>query len=329
MTSRRLILVLALALSALALLPAQEVKLASVAPEASPWGAALNQLAVEWRNISNGRVRVRVYHNAIAGDESDILRKIRIGQLQAGVFTSSGLKQIVPEVFSVSVPFLIDSEDELDYVMERITPELNALVEENRMHVLAWSRAGWVHFFSRDRIAYPEDLRSQRLAADPADEELRQAFRAMGFRPTPIPASELLTSLNSGLVDAFFTSPLAAAGFQWFGVAPNMLDVKVAPFLGAILISDAAWRRIPNSMKDELLAAAGEVAARIDEDVLGLEEEALVTMREFGLNVQEGTPEILEAWESYVAEYETEVLRVFDPVMTERVRELVDEFNGR
>lgn len=310
-------------------LVAQEIKLASVAPEASPWGSALNQLAVDWRRISNGRIRVRVYHNAIAGEEGDILRKMRIGQLQAAVLTSSGLKQVVPEVFSVSVPFLISSEEELSYVMERITPELNAKFERDRFHVLAWSRAGWVHFFSKEPVTYPEDLKELRIAADPNDQELRQAFRIMGYRPIPMPQPELLTSLNSGLVDAFYTSPLVAAGFQWFGVAPHMLDLKVAPFLGAILITDSAWRRIPTSFKEDLLSSAQDAADKIEEDVRGLEEEALRTMTRFGLEIQEVTPEIEAAWERDVERYSEAMLDVFDSEMTARIQQLLSQFGRR
>lgn len=326
---RRILAALALFVVCVAFAGAQEIKLASVAPEASPWGRALNDLAVEWRDISNGRVRVRVYHNAIAGDEDDILRKMRIGQLQAAVLTSQGMKQVVPEVFSVSVPLMINSQAELSYVMDEIEPELNAAFERNRLHVLAWSRAGWVHFFSKEPVTYPEDLKSQRLAANPVDQELLQAFRIMGYRPIPMPQPELLTSLNSGLVDAFYTSPLVAAGFQWFGIAPHMLDLKVAPFLGSIVISDAAWRRIPNSMKDELLEAADAISRQIDDEVRELEEEALETMQRFGLEVQEVTPEIEAVWERDVERHNEALLDVFDPEMTVRIRELLAEFGER
>jgi TRAP-type C4-dicarboxylate transport system substrate-binding protein len=307
----------------------QEIKLASVAPEASPYGSALNQMALEWSRISDGRVRLRVYHNAIAGDESDILRKMRIGQLQAAVLTSSGMKQVVPEVFAVSVPFMIGSEDELHYVMERIEPDLDAAFEEQRLHVLAWSRAGWVHFFSKEPVVYPADLKSQRLAADPNDQELQQAFRIMGYRPIPMPQPELLTSLNSGLVDAFYTSPLVAAGFQWFGLAPHMLDLKVAPFLGAIVVTDAAWRRVPDSIKDQLMASARGIAQQIEDEVLDLEEEALATMVRFGLQIQSTTPEIQEAWETDVAKYADAMLEVFDPDMTTRIREILAQRGSR
>ena len=326
MTNRRRLIIALLVLIAVFPLSGQTIKLASVAPENSPWGSALNQMAVDWARISGGRIRLQVFHNAIAGEESDVLRKIRIGQLQAGVFTSAGMKQIVPEVFSVSVPFMIRSDEQLDFVMDRIRPELEELFVESRLHVLAWSRAGWVHFFSRDPVTYPEELKVQRLASDPNDLELQQAFKVMGYNPIPMPQPELLTSLNSGLVDAFYTSPLVAGGFQWFGLAPNMLDLKVAPFLGAILISDAAWRRIPNNLKDELLEAATTVAAQINEEVLGLEADALSSMVRYGLNVQELTPEIEQLWVDDVALYDDAMLEVFETRMTRRVRQILNEF---
>jgi TRAP-type C4-dicarboxylate transport system substrate-binding protein len=302
------------------------IKLASVAPEQSPWGNALNQLAVEWSRISNGQVRLTVYHNAIAGEESDVLRKMRIGQLQAGVFTSAGMKQIVPEVFSISVPFMIRSEEQLDYVMERLKPDLESLFEDKRMHVLSWSRAGWVHFFSKEQVTYPDDLKSQRLASDPNDLELQQAFKIMGYNPIPMPQPELLTSLNSGLVDAFYTSPLIAGGYQWFALAPHMLDLKVAPFLGAIIISDTTWRRIPDGMKDQLVAAAQRVAAQIDDDVRRLEAQAVESMQQYGLQVTEVTPQIEKAWVDYVSRYSDAMLDVFDPDMTQRIRDILSDF---
>ena len=327
MRFRTLILLLLVAI-VITPIGAVEIKLASVAPEQSPWGAALNQMAADWLQISGGAVRLRVYHNAIAGEESDVLRKMRIGQLQAAVLTSAGMKLVVPEVFSISVPFMIRSNEDLSAVMDEVTPDLDAEFDNERLHVLAWTRAGWIHFFSRDPVTYPADLRSQRLAADPNDEELLQAFRIMGFRPIAMPQPELMQSLNSGLVDAFYTSPLVAAGYQWFGIAPNMLDLPVAPFLGAIVVTDAAWRRVPASMRSDLMASAQEIADQIEDQVRQLEEQALDTMQQYGLHVQEVTPEIEDAWVSYVGRYSDAMLDVFDPGMTQRIREILAEREG-
>lgn len=186
---------------------ALEIKISSPAPEQSPWGAALNRIAAEWGELSNGRIRLRIYHNSIAGDEASVIRKMRINQLQAAVLTSAGMKIIVPEVFSMSAPFMIQSEEELNYVLAQVAPDLEEEFRQNRFHVIAWSQAGWIHFFSRDPVAVPDDLRSQRLSADPSDPELLQAFRALGFSPEPVPQQEVLTSLNRGMIDAFYTSP--------------------------------------------------------------------------------------------------------------------------
>jgi TRAP-type C4-dicarboxylate transport system substrate-binding protein len=210
--------------------------------------------------------------------------------------------------------------------MDRVRPELEALFEQNRLHVLSWSRAGWVHFFSREPVTYPDDLKSQRLASDPNDLELQQAFKIMGYTPIPMPQPELLTSLNSGLVDAFYTSPLVAGGYQWFALAPYMLDLKVAPFLGAIVISDAAWRRIPDDIKDELMASARRVASQIDDDVRQLEAEAVQSMQSYGLTVTEVSPELEQVWVEDVSRYDNAMLDVFDPEMTEQIRDLLQEF---
>lgn len=326
MPMKRSVAVLLFLITTTVALSSQEIKLASVAPEQSPFGSALNDLAREWSRITDGRVRLRVYHNGVAGDESDVIRKIRIGQLQAAVLTSTGMNLIVPEVLSVSVPFLLGSDEELNYVLREIQPELEAEFAENRLRVLSWSRAGWIRFFTREPIVYPDDLRRLRLVVDATDPQIEQAFKAMGYRPIPLPATEVLTGLNSGLVDAFFTTPLAAAGFQWFAVAPHMLDMEVAPLLGAIVIADTAWRRIPARFHDQLRASAERVGLEIEREIARLEAEAVDQMIRFGLVVQEVTPEIEAAWTAELDDNREDVLSAFDRDMTLRIQSLLQDF---
>lgn len=304
-------------------LSALEIKLASPAPEQSPWGAALNQLASDWLRISGGSVRLRIYHNGVAGSETDVLRKLRINQIQAAVLTSSGMKQVVPEVFALSTPFLIRSEETLQQVMAEVQPDLDAAFDRSRLTVLAWSQAGWIHFFSREPVTYPSDLQALRLASDPADQELAQAFTTMGFYPIPISPQEVITALNSRMIDAFYSSPVGAAGYQWFALAPNMLDLKVAPFMGSIVVSNSVWRRIDDDIKPALLRSARSVAAEIDRDVALLETDAIDTMKRYGLHVEPVPPEVEHVWLSYVQRYDDELLNVFDPEMIGRIRSIM------
>jgi TRAP-type C4-dicarboxylate transport system substrate-binding protein len=272
------------------------LKVASAAPESSPWGEALNRIASEWAEISGGEVTLQVFHNSIAGEEVDVVRKMRVGQIDAGIFTTVGLAEIASEIKTISAPFLIRSNEEFDYVFERMQDSFAEAVERRRFQVLGWSKAGWVRFFANEAIRTPEDLMEITLGGSGSDPELLRAFRVMGFRITPVGTTEVLTALNSGMIDAIYASPISAAGFQWFSQAQNMLNVRVAPFIGGFVATQRAWRRVPDAIKPELLEAVDEMVARLDSDVLSLEQEAVDTMESYGLNVIEPSESQREEW---------------------------------
>jgi TRAP-type C4-dicarboxylate transport system substrate-binding protein len=153
------------------------IKIASIAPENSPWGKELNILAAEWKKISNGRVILKIYHNGIAGDEGTVLRKMKMGQLHGGIFTARGLSSLFPDITVISYPFLIKTDDELDYVMTKIKPMLNQQIEAKGYKILAWSKAGWVRFFGTSKIEVPEDLKSHKLVSNPLDQAFITGFK--------------------------------------------------------------------------------------------------------------------------------------------------------
>ena len=97
-----------------------QIKMASIAPENSPWGKSINKISAQWSEVSKGTVKLKIYHNGIVGSEENMIRKMKIGQIQAGVFSSYGLTKITPEIMSLSIPFLIKSDDELNYVLGKI-----------------------------------------------------------------------------------------------------------------------------------------------------------------------------------------------------------------
>ena len=184
------------------------IKMGSVAPEQSPWGTALNRLAAEWSRISNGRVQLKIYHNGIAGDESDMLRKLRIGQLQGVVLTSLGLIEIDPDFIAISMPSLIRDSRELSYVLDKLKPYFAAKLKEKNLAVLGWSKAGWVEFFGKRPILTPDDLKSMKLTIGGQDENFLKVWKLMGYNAVPVAISETLSALNSGMADALYASPL-------------------------------------------------------------------------------------------------------------------------
>ncbi len=325
--SRRCLLVLTIVLLSASSASAVTLKLASVAPENSPWGAALNRMAADWARISGGQVTLQIYHNAIAGDEPDVVRKMRIGQIQMAVFTSSGLRLLADEVMTLNMPLLIRTEDELDYVLSEVSDVLSSSVQRARFYALVWSKGGWVRFFANAPLTSPASLRRLRLAAAADNQELLQAFRLMGYQAIPVAQNELLTSLNSGMVDAFYSSPIAAAGFQWFARAPYMLDLPVAPFIGGVVVSDRAWNRVPDHLKPQLVAAVVRHVDRLETVMEELETEAISTMQDYGLTVTELSDAQRRGWiDEFERSRDVTVGTVFDEQMYRHIQNLLTEY---
>jgi TRAP-type C4-dicarboxylate transport system substrate-binding protein len=299
---------------------AQIIKLASIAPENSPFGRVLNRFAADVQRITNGRVRLRIYHNGVQGDEQDIIRKIRIGQLQAGLFSSSGLDYVSRDFLAYSMPFLIRTDAELEYVLDQTRPFMEEKLLESGMRVLALAPAGWLRFFARDPVVVPQDLRDQRLAANPTQEAMIQVFKLLGYNPIPINLTETLSALNSGLIDAFYTSPIVAAGYQWFALAPHMPEFRVSPYLGSLVISERAWQRVPDQHRQEIEEAAKEAEEQMKADLFALEEEAIATMVEFGLEITD-VPD--SAYDRWIADFEKNFELSVGTVYSEEVFALI------
>jgi TRAP-type C4-dicarboxylate transport system substrate-binding protein len=272
------------------------VKLGTVAPEGSPWHEALQEMGAEWQKISGGKVKVRIYPGGVAGDEPDLLRKIRIGQLQAAALTKSGLFSLAPDIDLISFPLMLRTDDELDHLIGKVGPEIEAQLEENGFKVLNWSSAGWVYFFSRKPVFMPEDLQSQKFFFWGSDTEYLELLKGAGFRPVPLAINDLLPSLQTGLVDAFAAPPVAALSFQWFALTENMADLRWQPLPGATVISTRTWRRIPAEMRPRLENVAAAAGVRIRNRIAELNEEALKVMQGHGLKINRVSPQGVEYW---------------------------------
>lgn len=309
---------------------AQTVKLGTVAPEGSPWYRIARETGEAWNQITRGKVRLRIYPGGATGDDPDIVRKIRVGQLQAGLLTSQGLNQIVPDVQALQMPLLLTSYRELDYVRDRVTKRLEPLFEARGFKILAWGDAGWVHFFSQKPVVLPEDLKLLRLFAWFGDDtSYVDAWKRAGYNPVPIPATDILTGLRSGLINAFATVPLAALSFQWFGLAKNMTDLNWAPLIGATVISMKTWKEIPEQFRPLLLDSALEAAVRHKPATRKLNEQAVQVMTKHGLIVHPVSPDAFAHWErSARAGYASIIGRAVSAEMVGEVERLRNEFRA-
>ncbi|QQO08560.1 TRAP transporter substrate-binding protein DctP [Breznakiella homolactica] len=274
----------------------QVLKIASIAPENTPYGEFLNRMAREWRDATNGEVEVRIYHNGVAGNEDDVLRKLKLNQLQGGVFTSLGLNAITPEVMALSCPFFIRDNDEMNLVMSNLRGDFEEKIGDKGFVPVAWTNAGWVKLFSKTPVFVPSDLKSQKLGTSASEPELTQAFKTLGYNMIPINMNELLMALNSGMVDAIYQSPMMVAGLQIFTIAKNMASINIAPVVGSVVLNRNAWRSIPDKYKPRLMEINRQLERDFGSSIAKLEDDAVATMKSYGLVVNTINPDQLKLW---------------------------------
>jgi TRAP-type C4-dicarboxylate transport system substrate-binding protein len=297
---RRGFLALVLCLYAAAAAPAITIKLGSLAPTGSPFDLAIRRLAAEWQTVSGGTVVLKTYSGGIAGDEPDMVRKIRIGQLGAAAITVSGLNGIFHGVKSLSYPLFIKTDGELVYVLQKMRPHMEQEFEKRGFKVMMWSPGGWVYFFSRYPIVGPDDLRKQKLWVWAGDPDEVQAWQSAGFQVVPLASTDIMTSLQGGMIDAVITSPLIAASNQWFGIMKNMCGEKLGPLWGGLAVSMRTWNSIPADLKPKLMESAQKIADSLGEEVKKADQDAITVMQKYGLKITQMPEKQRIQWEQLV-----------------------------
>lgn len=272
------------------------VKMATLAPVGSPWHNLLLEMGQKWRDATDGEVVLRIYPGGVAGDERDMIRKIRIGQIHAAAVTIEGLTEVSRDMNVFYIPMLVDSFEELDAIRSPLVPQLERDLEKGDFHLLAWADVGWAYWFSREAVLVPADLKQMRHFTWAGDYHAEQLWRKGGFQPVPLASVDVLPSLQTGVIDAFSTTPLVALSFQWFALAPHMLDLKWGPLIGALIISKEMWDRIPPEHHPALedIGREMEVQAR---GIVPEMDKALDVMMENGLQIHKPSVEDRLVWE--------------------------------
>ncbi len=299
MNRRALLSTLASVLITAFAVPAQAavtIKIATLAPEGSTWYKAVRKIADEWARISEGEVNVKIYAGGVVGDEGAAIRKMRIGQLHAAAITNVGLADVDPAAQVTAAPRLIHTYDELDYVMAKMNARFEQRLLDQGFVLLTWGDVGWVHLFSKNPLADP--AQADEFKCYGGDAASAPAIEAIGFQAVPLSSTDVLPSLQSGLIDTFPATPLAALSQQWFALAKNMLDVPWSPLVGATVITTDAWNAIPAQYHAEFKKAALAAGEDIKTEVRKLDTKAVEVMKKYGLKVTAVDAEVRGAWQA-------------------------------
>ncbi|MDH4037743.1 MAG: TRAP transporter substrate-binding protein DctP [Candidatus Krumholzibacteria bacterium] len=217
--------------------PQSEIKVATLAPDGSTWMKTMRRIDEEVRTKTANRVGFKFYPGGVQGDEKDVIRKMRNGQIHGAAFTGFGLGAIVPEVRVLELPFMFESLDELDAVLERTDDYYRGLFDEKGYALLGWTDVGFVYLFSQTPVKSAADMPGCRWWIWSGDQLAEIFFKAFEITPIPLSAPDVLTSLQTGVVDAVYSSPLACVALQWFTRVKYMADMPITHGVSAVVVT--------------------------------------------------------------------------------------------
>jgi TRAP-type C4-dicarboxylate transport system substrate-binding protein len=274
------------------------VKLGTIAPEQSIWHDALLRIRQQWRDISGGEIELRIYAGGVLGGEDEMVRKMQRRGLDAVAISGAGLPAIDDSVSCLDMPLLFQSYEQLGRVRQAISPAIEAKVELRGYKVLGWAEAGWVHFFAKEPVRVPADLRRQRVWISTGSPEHEQLLNQFGFRVVALPVTDMLTGLQTGLIDAIDVPPLFALVDRSYQYASYMTDLNFAPLNSAVVINLSVWQRIPERYQARLQSAVETAIAQLRTEIQTAEREAISEMQARGLNVVTLDAAALAEWQA-------------------------------
>jgi TRAP-type C4-dicarboxylate transport system substrate-binding protein len=212
-------------------------------------------------------------------------RKMRIGQVQSAAVTTAGLANIDNAFELFKIPMFFDSYPELDAVLDKMTPLLKQRLEAKGFVLLNWGHGGWVYFFTKQPVESVEQLKKTKMFVWAGDETMMSLWKSNGYHPVGLAATDILTGLQTGMIDSYPTTPLLALTLQWYRSTPNMVGIGLAPLVGGLVVTKQAWQKIPPADQAKLLEACHEAESKLRSDVPKQDTTAIDEMRKRGLNV--------------------------------------------
>ena len=272
------------------------IKLATFVPDGSVWHRALREMGAEWSQSTGGRVQLKVYPGGVAGDEPDYVRKMRIGQIQAAAITTAGLSQIDNAFQMFGVPMFFDSYPELYAVLAKMTPILKQRLDAKGFVLLCWGHGGWVYFFTKQHASTVADIKKVKMFAMAGDDRWVQLWKTNGYTPVALAPSDMLTGLQTGMIEGTPTTPLLALTLQWYHQVPNMVGIGMAPLVGGLVMTKQAWGKISPADQAKVLAACQKLEKKLAAGVPQQDTSAVEEMKKRGLAVNTVSAAAVADW---------------------------------
>ena len=287
----------------------QTLKIATLAPDGSSWMKELRVAAKEIETTSQGRVLVKFYPGGVMGSDAVVLRKIRLGQLQGGVLTSSELAAVYPDAVIYGMPFMFDNWAEVDRARGVIDPLLAKGFEAKGYKMLGASGIGFAYMMGIKPMRTRAEMNSVKLWIPQNDVIAERVFKQGGITPIPLPLGDVFTSLQTGLVDTVANTPSGAVALQWHGKVRSMADLPISFIVGFMVLDIKAYQKLSPADQATVSKVFGTAAKRMDASIKRDDASALAAMKKQGLIVTKFDAAENARWRAIGAQVTTQLER--------------------
>jgi len=265
-------------------------KVASLAPDGSVWAKRFRDFTNEVIEKSGGEIGFKIYAGGVMGDDRAMYRKMRVGQLNGGGFTMTGISEVVPDFRVLGIPFLFNSYDEVDRVREKLMPRFEKDFDEKGLVLLAVSEVGFVYTMSTTPITTLSELKQSKAWAPEGDPISQVLLETVGVTPIPLSIPDVLTSLQTGLINTAFNSYYGSIVLQWFTRISYITDIPFAYAYGAFILDKRTFSSLPPHYAELMKSAAKTHFDRLLSDTRKSNEEALQVLLQNGITLVKPTP---------------------------------------
>ncbi|MCW8872010.1 MAG: TRAP transporter substrate-binding protein DctP [Xanthomonadales bacterium] len=309
---------------------AQTLKIATIAPEGASWMNDMRAGAKAIEEHTNGRVKFKFYGGGVQGNDKQVQRKMRTGQLHGGAFTSGGLNMFQDEADLFALPMMFNSIDEARYVRGHLEAELRQRLEEAGYVNFGFAAAGFAYMMSNVPLSTLTDLDGQKVWIPEGDPVGFAALRALGVAPVVMPVTDVMTGLQTDLLDSVTVPPVGAVVFQWHTRLKYITDVPVAYVYAALLIDRKAFARISPEDQQVVREVMEGIYRKFDQNGVRDNDQALRALLESGLQMVEPDAAEMSQWREIVRRSHRQLARegVFDATLLERMERLLEDYRA-
>jgi len=307
---------------------AADFKIATLAPEGSQWMQDIRAAAADVKKRTEGRVVIKLYGGGVMGNEKQVLRKIRIGQLQGGAFTANGISEKYPDIVLYGLPMLFRSQAEVNYVRQQLDATLAKGLEQAGFVSFGIAGGGFARIFANQPVTGSASLRGRKVWVPEGDRVSAAAMAALGVSPVVLSITDVLTGLQTGLLDIVAAPPVGVIALQWHTRVKYMTSVPLMYTMGLMAVDVGPFSKLSTADQAAFREVMESVYRRLDAQSAADDVAAQKAIQSAGIKLVEAGAEDVRAWGEAVGRANQELGQqgVYSPALLATLQRHLSEY---